>query len=71
MRTVVINAHTKGTFEWNLLKPYRNAMTGCTMVVIQCPHCGENVELEDGSSGLFDCPYCNKDYANCWLIKLN
>ena len=33
------------------------------MVVIQCPHCGEDVELEDGASGLFDCPYCNKDFA--------
>ena len=33
------------------------------MIGIQCPHCGEDVELEDGASGLFDCPYCNKDFA--------
>jgi endogenous inhibitor of DNA gyrase (YacG/DUF329 family) len=46
-----------------MLKPYFNAITGHTMVVIQCPHCGEDVELEDGASGLFDCPFCNKDFA--------
>ena len=33
------------------------------MVVIQCPHCGEDVELEDEESGSFECPYCNKDFA--------
>ena len=49
--------------HWKLLKPYPNAITGSTMVVIQCSHCGEDVELEDGASGLFDCPYCNKDFA--------
>jgi len=32
------------------------------MAVIQCPHCGKNVELEDGSSGLFDCPYCKNEF---------
>ena len=32
------------------------------MVVIQCPHCGEDVELQDGASGLFDCPYCNNEF---------
>mgnify|MGYP001290857382 FL=1 len=32
------------------------------MVVIQCPHCVEDLELEDGASGLFDCPYCGKDF---------
>jgi len=26
------------------------------MVEIQCPHCEEDVELEDGVFGLFDCP---------------
>jgi len=46
-----------------MLKPYPNAMTGSAMVVIQCPHCGGDVELEDGASGLFECPYCNKDFA--------
>tara|TARA_B100000073_G_scaffold300696_1_gene267225 strand:- start:78 stop:485 length:408 start_codon:yes stop_codon:yes gene_type:complete len=33
------------------------------MVVIQCPHCVEDIELEDGASGLFDCPYCDKDFT--------
>ena len=32
------------------------------MAVIQCPHCGKNVELEDGSSVLFDCPYCKNEF---------
>ena len=35
-------------------------MTGPFMVVIQCPNCGKDVELEDGASGLFDCPYCSE-----------
>ena len=30
---------------------------------IQCPHCGEDIELEDGASGLFVCPYCDKDFT--------
>ena len=33
------------------------------MVEIQCPHCGEDVELEDGDSGLFDCPHCEQDFS--------
>ena len=37
-------------------------MAGSAMVVIQCPHCGEDVELEDGASGLFDCPYCKNEF---------
>ncbi len=37
-------------------------MTGYIMVVIQCPHCGDDVELEDGESGLFDCPYCKNEF---------
>ena len=38
-------------------------MTRSAMVVIQCPHCGEDVELEDGISGLFDCPHCEQDFS--------
>jgi len=35
----------------------------CTiMVVIQCPHCSLSVELDDGVSGLFDCPHCGEDF---------
>ena len=33
------------------------------MVEIQCPHCEEDVELEDGASGLFDCPHCDEDFS--------
>ena len=33
------------------------------MVVIQCPHCEEDIELEDGTFGLFDCPHCDEDFA--------
>ena len=33
------------------------------MHLIQCPHCGDDIELEDGASGLFVCPYCNKDFT--------
>ena len=32
------------------------------MVEIQCPHCGKNIELEDGLSGMFDCPYCHNEF---------
>tara|TARA_B110001450_G_C17372837_1_gene380392 strand:- start:44 stop:475 length:432 start_codon:yes stop_codon:yes gene_type:complete len=35
----------------------------CTiMVVIQCPHCNLEVELDDGKSGLFDCPHCQEEF---------
>jgi hypothetical protein len=37
-------------------------MTGTTMVEIQCPHCEEDIELEDGVFGLFDCPHCNNEF---------
>ena len=32
------------------------------MVVVQCPHCIEDIELEDNSFGLFECPYCNGEF---------
>ena len=32
------------------------------MVEIQCPHCDENVELEDRVFGLFDCPHCKNEF---------
>ena len=32
------------------------------MVLIRCPHCGEDVELEDGVSGSFACPYCDEEF---------
>ena len=33
------------------------------MVEIQCPHCEEDIELEDETSGLFDCPYCDNEFS--------
>ena len=32
------------------------------MVEIQCPHCEEDIELEDGVFGLFDCPHCDEEF---------
>ena len=32
------------------------------MVEIQCPHCVESIELEDGIFGLFECPFCNEEF---------
>ena len=40
------------------------------MPLIQCPHCGEDIELEDGASGLFDCPYCDKDFTWDGAVKV-
>ena len=33
------------------------------MVVIQCLHCGGDIELEEGVSGLFNCPYCDNEFS--------
>lgn len=33
------------------------------MVVIQCPYCEEDIELEDGVVGLFDCPLCGENFS--------
>jgi len=32
------------------------------MVVIECPHCDEDIELDDDAFGLFDCPYCENEF---------
>ena len=32
------------------------------MIEIQCPHCDEDIELEDDVFGLFDCPHCDKEF---------
>tara|TARA_B100001559_G_C16187673_1_gene478412 strand:- start:51 stop:443 length:393 start_codon:yes stop_codon:yes gene_type:complete len=32
------------------------------MVEIQCPHCIESIELDDGVFGLFECPHCEKEF---------
>ena len=33
------------------------------MVEIQCPHCDEDIELEDDVFGLFDCPHCDEEFT--------
>tara|TARA_B110000438_G_C15733518_1_gene615246 strand:- start:339 stop:890 length:552 start_codon:yes stop_codon:yes gene_type:complete len=37
------------------------------MVEILCPHCEEEIELEDGASGDFECPYCEEEFE--WNVK--
>ena len=32
------------------------------MVEIQCPHCVESIELDDGIFGLFECPFCEEEF---------
>jgi|TARA_B110000914_G_scaffold62314_1_gene54220 hypothetical protein len=32
------------------------------MVVIQCPHCNDDIELGNNDFGSFDCPHCNKEF---------
>ena len=32
------------------------------MVTIECPHCDEELEMEDDAVGLFDCPYCSEEF---------
>ena len=32
------------------------------MVEIECPHCDEDIELDDGEFGLFECPYCEEEF---------
>ena len=33
------------------------------MATIQCPHCEKDIELEDGLTGLFDCPLCEQQFS--------
>jgi len=37
------------------------------MVEILCPHCEEEIELEDGASGDFECPHCDGEFE--WNVK--
>ena len=32
------------------------------MVIIECPHCEEEIEMDDDAYGLFACPYCEGEY---------
>ena len=44
------------------LKPYPPTMAGGSMVEIECPHCDEDIELDDDEFGLFECPYCEEEF---------
>ena len=33
-----------------------------TMVDISCPHCGEDIEVEDGDYETYSCPACDGDF---------
>ena len=37
------------------------------MVEILCPHCDEEIELEDDDSGEFACPHCNGEFE--WNVQ--
>ena len=37
------------------------------MVEILCPHCEEEIELDDDASGEFACPYCEGEFE--WNIQ--
>ena len=32
------------------------------LVEIECPHCEEDIELDDDEFGLFECPYCEEEF---------
>ena len=36
--------------------------TCSSMVDILCPHCEEEIELEDDASGEFACPFCDGEF---------
>jgi hypothetical protein len=38
-------------------------MAGTTMVEIQCPHCDEEIGLDDDAIGEFSCPHCDEDFT--------
>lgn len=31
-------------------------------VVVECPHCGVDIQLSSDASGLFECPECNQEF---------
>ena len=39
------------------------------MVLIECPHCAEDIELDDASFGLFECPFCEEEFE--WSREKN
>jgi Zn finger protein HypA/HybF involved in hydrogenase expression len=46
----------------NRLNPYHIAVISSGMVVIQCPHCEEEIELDDDAFGEFQCPHCEGEF---------
>jgi len=32
------------------------------MVEVECPHCDEDIELDDDDFGLFECPHCEEEF---------
>ena len=52
-------------YPFGLLKRangYAEWVIGNVMVEIECPHCDEDIELDDGVYGLFDCPLCGEEF---------
>ena len=37
------------------------------MVEILCPHCEEEIELDDDAYGDFECPHCDGEFE--WNVK--
>jgi len=37
------------------------------MVVLECPHCDEDIELPDTAEGLFECPHCDEEFE--WGVE--
>ena len=37
------------------------------MVEILCPHCVEEIQLDDDASGVFACPHCDGEFE--WNIR--
>ena len=42
-------------------------MQSCAMVEILCPHCEQEIELDDDASGEFACPHCGGEFE--WNIQ--
>ena len=33
-----------------------------SVVLVECPHCNEDIELPDEAEGLFECPHCDEEF---------
>ena len=40
----------------------RNSLMFPVMVEILCPHCEEEIELDDDAYGEFECPHCDGEF---------